>query len=256
MKKHLLTIGFALLLFASRMPAQDASGIHVICSNVIKSAIDKLVPQFERASGKRVILKYGASAELKTAIEKGARFDLVLLTTGVVDDLIKQGSIAPGTRTDIAESNLGVGARANAPDAETSTPEAMKRLLLGAKSITYSKAGGGVPAILRMIRELGIAEQIQSKTFPQDAAGRAGESVAKGEYELAFAPVTEIIEARGAKVLGLFPAQFQSPLAISSGIASQATDRAGAVALAKFLVTPESMKAIEASGMTLTRTAR
>ena len=244
------------MLFRSgSAPAQEPGTIRVICSNVIKGAVDKLVPQFERTSGKRVVLKMGASAELKTAIEKGESFDLALLTTGVVEDLTKQGRLAAGTRVDIAESNLGVGAKAGAANADPTTPEGMKRLLLSAKSITYSKAGGGVPAILRMIQELGIAEQIQAKTFPQDAAGRAGESVANGEYEIAFAPVTEIIEAKGAKVLGLFPKQFQSPLAISSAISAQPANRAGAEALAKFLVASQSLKVIEETGMTLTYNA-
>ncbi len=237
-----------LLFSAQPGTAQDAV-LRVTCSNVIKAAIERLLPKFERASGRHVAISYGASAELKRAIEGAAPFDVAILTTGVIEDLIKHGIITQGTRTAIAQSNLAVAIGSGAPKTDISTAAAMKQRLLSAKSITYSKDGGGVAAIQRMIESLGITADLQPKIVPQTEAGRAAESVARGENELAFAPLTEIVAVRGAQVLGLFPAEFQSPLAISSGISAKTADAQGAGALVNFLMTPASMKVIKASGM-------
>jgi molybdate transport system substrate-binding protein len=178
---------------------------------------------------------------------------VAILTTGVIEDLMKHGIITPGTRTAIAQSNLAVAIGSGARKTDISTAAAMKQRLLSAKSITYSntysKDGGGVAAIQRMIESLGITADLEPKIVPQSEAGRAAESVARGENELAFAPLTEIVAVRGAQVLGLFPAEFQSPLAISSGISAKTADAQGAGALVNFLMTPASMKVIKASGM-------
>ena len=243
----ILAAGWSLLLVTQLSDAKDGV-LRVTCSNVIKGAIERLLPAYERTSGRQVEITYGASSELKRASEGGEAFDLAILTTGVIEDLIEQGKITAGTRTGIAQSNLAVAIR-SADKSDISTAAGMKQRLLSAKSITYSKDGGGVAAIQRMIESLGITAELQSRIVPQTEAGRAAKSVALGEYELAFAPLTEIVAARGAQVLGLFPAEFQSPLAISSGVSAMANDAEGARALATFLITPASMKVLEASGM-------
>ena len=98
-------------LFASFAPAQT-SELRVICSNVIKAAVEQLLPAYQRESGQRVSIKYGASAELKRSLEAGESFDVALLTTGVIDDLSRQGIIAAASRAGIAQANLAVGAKA------------------------------------------------------------------------------------------------------------------------------------------------
>ena len=236
-------------LLASFAPAQT-SELRVICSNVIKAAVEQLLPAYQRESGQRVSIKYGASAELKRSLEAGESFDVALLTTGVIDDLSRQGIIAAASRAGIAQANLAVGAKAGSPKANVTTADGMRRRLLDAASITYSRDGGGVAAIERMIEALGIKEPLKNKTFPQATAGRAGQSVAAGEYELAFAPVTEIVAAPGAQVLGLFPPEFQRPLAITAGVSAKASSpTAAAAAFVNFLRTRAAMTIIEATGM-------
>jgi len=237
-----------LLVFASSASAQTGE-LRVICSNVIKAAVEQLLPAYQRESGQRVSITYGASAELKRSLEAGDSFDVALLTTGVIDELSRQGIVAASSRTGIAQANLAVGAKTGSPKADVTTADGMRRRLLDAASITYSRDGGGVAAIERMIDALGIREPLKNKTFPQATAGRAGESVAAGEYELAFAPVTEIVAAPGAQVLGLFPPEFQSPLAITAGVSARAHNPAVASAFTTFLRTPGALKIIEATGM-------
>ena len=235
-------------LFAPQTHAGDAE-IRIICSNGIKGAMDKLVPQYEHTSGRHIAIQYGASAVLKRTIEGGEPFDLTILTPGTIDDLIKEGKVAAGTRTDIASASLGAGVRAGSPKTDISTPDAIKRRLLAAKSITYAKEGAATGAINSMIDRLGIAADLKSKIVLQTVSGRAEESVASGENEIVFGPVSEIIPVHGVEVLGLFPAEFQSPLVMSAGLSANSGNGEAAKALIKFLTGPGAAPAIKASGM-------
>lgn len=220
--------------------------IRVICTNIVKGAVSKLFPKFERATGKRVVVTYGASAALKRDIDAGAEFDLVVLTSGVVDALAASGRVAAATRTPIAQSDLAVATKTGSRKSDVTTAAGMKQRLLAAKSITYTKDGGGAEAIERMLRTLEIP---LSKVFPQAEAGYASETAASGKYEIAFAPLGEIRAARGALVLGLFPPEFQNTLGIASGVASNPRESAGAQELARFLVSADSLKIIHAAGL-------
>ena len=100
--------------------------------------MEKILPEYERASGRHVEIEYGASAALKRTIEGGQAFDLAILTPTVIDDLINENKITAGTHTDVARSDLGVGIRAGAPRSDISTADALKRRLLAATSITYA----------------------------------------------------------------------------------------------------------------------
>jgi molybdate transport system substrate-binding protein len=242
-----LAAGFV-LVGARPAPAKDPE-IRVLCSNGIKAAIETLIPAAERATGRTVVIQFSSSAVLRRSIEGGEPFDLAILTPGSVDDLIKAGKIQAGTHTDLASAALAVGVRAGAPKADLGTPEAMKRTLLSAKSITYTKEGAASAAIASMVRSLGIQEQLASKTTLQTVPGRAAETVAKGEHELVFAPVSEILPVHGVDVLGLFPKQFQSPVVMTAGVGAGARDPEGAKAFIKFMTSSKAAPAIRASGM-------
>jgi molybdate transport system substrate-binding protein len=236
------------LLLVPRTQASDAE-IRIICSNGIKGAMDKLIPQYVHTSGQHIAIQYGASALLKGAIEGGAPFDLAILTPGVIDDLTKAGKIAAGTHTDIARADIGVGVRAGAPKTDISTPDAMKRRLLAAKSITFAKEGAATAAINNMFERLGIAADLKSKIVFQPVGGKAEESVASGENELVFGPVSEIIPVHGVEVLGVFPSEFQSPLIMTAGLGAKAENAEAAKALVKFLTSSAAAPTLKAAGM-------
>ena len=159
----------------------ESASLRILCSNVIKEAIERLRPSFERSSGLQLSVVYGASAELRRNAHADPSFDLALLTTGVIDELASTGGVVPGSVRAIAQANLAVAARADAAPADVSTRDGMRRRLLASRSITYSRDGGGVPAIERMLAELGIAADLQSRIVKQTEAGRAAEAVALGE---------------------------------------------------------------------------
>ncbi len=232
----------------SASPAQNAE-IHVISSNGIKAAMEKILPAYEHVSGQHVTIEWGASAVLKRTIEDGKAFDLAILTPAVIDDLIKTGQIAAGTHTDVARIDLAVGMRAGAPRIDISTADALKRRILAAKSITYAKEGAATPTFNSVLKRLGIADAVQSKIVLQTVSGRQAQSVGEGENELVFAPLSEIQGVHGVEVLGLFPAEFQNPIVMAAAIGAQSKKSDASRALIQFLTSAKAASMIKSSGM-------
>lgn len=237
-----------LILLAQGAAAQTAD-VHVVGSFGIQGVMEKILPEYERVSGHRITIDYGESAVLKRAVEQGNAFDLAILTPQVIDDLIKTGKIAAGTRTDIAKTDLAVGIRAGATRSDISTPDALKRRLLAAQSITYAKEGSATAAIERMFSRLGIADAVEPKTIRHSTAGRPSESVAEGKNELVLAPASAIVPVPGVQVLGLLPAEFQSSTVMTAGVGVRSKRPDVAKALVQFLTSPKAIPAINASGM-------
>ena len=143
-----LNIGF-LFLFPRQARAQSAA-VRVFSSNGIKAVMEELLPQCERAIGHTIEIQFNSAAVLKQKIDAGEAFDVAILTPALIDELIQQGKIAPGTRSDIARSGIGIGVRAGAPKPDISTPAALKQALLHAKSITYARVGASRTYIEKM----------------------------------------------------------------------------------------------------------
>src|ERR1700730_15937842 len=131
-----LKMAAAAAIAALATSAQSAD-IKVICSNGFQAVSRKLGPQYERATGHKLVVSYGLAAVLGKEIEGGATFDLAILAPPQIDALIKVGKIAADTRTVLARSGIGVMVRTGAPKPDISTVDAFKRTLLAAKSIAF-----------------------------------------------------------------------------------------------------------------------
>jgi molybdate transport system substrate-binding protein len=236
------------VLFSTGAPAQNPE-LHVLCSNGIRAAVEQLTPAAEKAIGRKLSIEFSASTMLKKEIDDGAAFDLAILTPGLVDDLAKSGKVVPGSQTTVATVDLGVGVKAGSPKADISTPDGMKKRLLAAKTLTWTDGGAAGAAIVAMLQDLGIEDQLKPKIVLQKTPGRPAESVAEGENELMFAPVSEIQTVKGVQLLGLFPQAYQKPVIMTAGIAAQAKDATSAQALVKFLTSAKAAPAIKAAGM-------
>jgi molybdate transport system substrate-binding protein len=158
MKQNMMTAaaaGFAMMLAVNI--SASAAEIRVIGSNALKTTLEQLAPEFEKATGHKLVFTWGAAVPLKAEIEKGATFDLAVLTTAAVDDLIKQGKLVGATRAALANSGAGVAVRKGAPKPDISTIEAFKRALLNAKSVAYVEQGGTGIYLKALLQRLGIA---------------------------------------------------------------------------------------------------
>src|SRR3977135_4305599 len=129
-----------IFLFAQKKPHQDTE-LLVVVSDGMKPSVEELVPQIEHSIGRKITAQYNSSKAISEKIQSGEPFDAAILTSDIIDDLIKQGKIAADTRADIARTGMGVGVRAGAPKPDVSTPEALKRALLSEKSISLNPSG-------------------------------------------------------------------------------------------------------------------
>src|SRR5262249_18970019 len=132
--RALSSMAFGLAFILALSSAAQAAEIRVLCSNGLQAVMEDLAPKFEKATGNKVVVKYGLAAGFKQQIEGGEAFDLAVLTPPMIDDLIKQGKMAGDSRTVIARTGLGLMIRAGAKKPDVSTTDAFKRSLLGAKS--------------------------------------------------------------------------------------------------------------------------
>jgi molybdate transport system substrate-binding protein len=237
-----------ILLTASTAAAQDTE-IRILCSNGIRAAVAKLLPEYERSMGRSIKVQYGASAGFKRSIEGGEPFDLAILTPPIIEDLIKEGKIAKGTALDLASSGVGIAVRAGLPKPDVTTPEAIKQTLLRSKSIGYVKEGASSPAIVNMLNSLGISEDVQRKTAFQPGAEQSMASVAAGQVDVAFGLVSEIVPAPGVQLAGAFPPEFQKRIIMTAGISSSTKNRDAANAIIKSLASAAAAATIKATGL-------
>lgn len=227
-------------------PAYTAD-LTVVSTNAFKTVLEELGPQFERATGHKLTMRFASTSEMKTRIEKGEAFDVALLTTAAADDLIKQAKLDPATRTEVARSGVGVAIRKGAPKPDLSSADAFKRSLVQAKSITYSAAGFTGPSLRKIFERFGIADEIQAKT--RLASGNAAEAVARGEAELGFTQASEILHVAGADYAGPLPEEVQIYTVYAAAGASAGKDAAASSALVRFLSAPAAAPVIKAKGM-------
>src|SRR6185295_10920594 len=155
------TFAVAAVLLAAA-GAAPAAEIDALITTAMKAAIDELVPAFERGNGHSVRVSYGPSGGVARRFLGGEVADVIVIDSGALDELIRQGRVVAG-RTDVARTGIGVAVRKGAPKPDVSTPEALKRALIAAKSIGHTApAGGGITAahVMRLFERLGIAAEV------------------------------------------------------------------------------------------------
>src|ERR1700749_1605086 len=168
-------------------PAQAAE-VHVMISGGLSAAYNALVPEFERATGNKVITAYGPSMgttqnAIPMRLERGEPADVLILVGYALGDLIKKGKVIADSRVDLVNSKIGVAVKAGAPKPDISSADAIKRALLAAKTIAYSDSASGIYVSTEMFDKLGIKDAMKGKAR-QIPATPVGEIVAKGEAEI------------------------------------------------------------------------
>lgn len=228
--------------------------IKVLSSTAMKTSIDLLMPQFEQASGHKTVFTYGPSARITKQVADGEPNDVTIVTDTGIEDLIKQGRIVPGTRTDLARSPMALAVQKGAPRPDISTPEKFKQAMLAAKSLGMSNpvGGGASGAILAGIFEkLGIAEQMKPKlTFgPGGPAGLIGNFLLRKEVEVGIQQLPELMAVPGIDIVGTLPFGSDTVSVFSAGLSTAAKDATAARALIAFLTTPTAKAVIKSKGM-------
>jgi len=188
---------------------------------------------------------------IRKRIEAGEEADVVIVANvlgrSLAEELTKQGKIA-GAPVVFAKSGVGVAVRAGAPEPDISSVDALKTSLLQAKTITYSAGASGV-YIASMLQKLGIYDQVKAKAVAVKPSEPVGEVVARGDAEIGFHQVSELLPVKGIRYLGPLPADIQNITVYSGGIHSGTKAEAAAKALVAFLSTPSAMQSLGKHGL-------
>jgi molybdate transport system substrate-binding protein len=211
-----------------------------------------LVPQFERATGHTVVTDATSTGigrdSIASRVRRGEPVDVLILVRAAIDELIDEGRVAAASRVDLARSSIGMAVRRGAPKPDISSVEALKRTLLQAQSIAYSAQVSGVYLSTELFPRLGIADAVMKKSKRVDV-GRVGTVIARGEAEIGFQQISELLEVPGIDYVGPLPADVQRVTVFSAGVAAGARHPDAARALIEFLVSPSGMDVMAKSGL-------
>lgn len=240
----------SILLFAGTAYGAE---IKVMISGGFSTAYRDLTPEFERATGHNLVTGRGPSMgntpeAIPNRLQRGEPVDVLIMVGDALEELIKQGKVVAGSRVDLARSNIGMAVRAGAPKPDISSVDAFKRALLEAKSVAYSDSASGVYISTVLFQRLGIADQMKgkSKMIPGEPVGTV---VARGDAEIGFQQISELLAVRGIDLVGPLPPEIQKVTVFSGGITAGAKEPDAARALIKFLASPAAAPAITTRGL-------
>src|SRR3984893_5374541 len=246
-----LVLAFAAVLLLAG--AADAAEVRVMISGGLTAAYNALVPEFERLTGNKVLTAYGPSMgttvnAIPIRLERGEAADVLIMVGYALGDLVKQGKVVADSRVDLTKSLIGIAVKSGARKPDISSAEALKRALLAAKSIAYSDSASGVYVSTEMFAKLGIADEMKDKARKIPATP-VGEIVARGDAEIGFQQINELLPVAGVDIVGPLPPDVQKITVFSAGIATVSKEPDAGKALIKFLASPAASAAIVKSGM-------
>jgi molybdate transport system substrate-binding protein len=236
----------------------SAAEVHVMISAGFYGVYAELGPAFERASGHRLITTRGPSLgdspeAIPTRLARGETADVVILDGASADELAKRGLVRAGSKVDLALSQIGMVVRAGAAKPDIGSVEAFRRTLLAVKSIGYSDSSSGTYLSTTLFAKLGVADQVAGKSR-KVRGPPSGEPVAavvaRGEVEIGFQQVSELIHVPGVTFVGTIPAELQPAISFAGAITSAAREPDAAVALLRFLASSEATATIVKAGLT------
>jgi len=233
----------SVMMLAANISA-GADEIRVTSSNALKPVLEQVSPEFEIATGHKLVFTWG-----QAEILKGTSFDLAVLTAAVIDRLITQGRLIGGTRTAVAISAAGLAIRKGAVKPDISTVESFKHTLLNAGSISFGEQGGTGAYLMALFRRLGIADALAGKIRRLRPEQGPAQAVADGEAEIALTQISEILPFAGAELVGPLPSEVQLSTTYVAAIGAGTSHAEAAAALIKFITAPSAAPLFRAKGL-------
>jgi molybdate transport system substrate-binding protein len=227
----------------------SAAELQMIAGGSMTGPLNRLVPPFEQATGHKLVIHFDSTPNLIKQATSGAPLDLAVVPVDVFKDAGAKARFVAGPTIDIARVGYGVIVRAGSAKPDISTPDALKKALLDAPSISTVPASAAGGYVLKVFDRLGIAEQTKAKTKPQKLPDEIAPSVAKGDVALGVFLINTLI-APGVDLLGPFPAELQQELVFTAAVAADSRQADAARAFIDYLRTPAATAIIKAAGMT------
>jgi molybdate transport system substrate-binding protein len=227
--------------------------IRVMTSGAFTAAYLELIPQLELLTKKKIVTAATSIGtgenSIPNRLKRGEAVDVVIVADAVLREFIKDGLVLAETYTPVARSAIGMAVRAGAPKPDISSVDALKRTLLQAKSIAYSASVSGQYLTTELYQRLGIADQVLSKSRLIGGGERVGAAVARGEAELGFQQISELLPVPGIEHITPLPPEVQKVSVFSAGVATSTRDSDLAHSVIKFLASPEAAHTITKSGL-------
>jgi molybdate transport system substrate-binding protein len=226
----------------------NAAEISVVSTQATEQAYLELVAQFEKASGHKVSTIFTGTLNVQKRLADGEPYDLIIMAAPAIDEQIKLGKAAAGSRVDFAQSGTGLAVRKGAAKPDIRSVDAFKKTLLSAKSIGYSTGPSGL-YMLSVFEKLGVADQVKGKLKQTPSGVFVGNLIANGDAEIGFQQISELVHFAGIDYVGPLPGDLQRMTMFSAGVHSGAKQADAARALVKFLTAPAAAPVIRKHGL-------
>jgi molybdate transport system substrate-binding protein len=246
---HLLTASVLVLFLASRV---EAAQLKLLLGGAVTESVKKIGAEFSRKTSHQIDVTSNTSGALQKMLESGTKADVVIVASGTMDALEKNHLIMPGTRFDVARGLIGVGIRPGAPAPDLSSPDAFKKTLLAAKSVSFvdPKSGGTSGTYIGgLLEKMGIAAQMQKKIVYRTQGSEVADAVAKGDAEIGITFTSEMAPNKGVKVAGVLPDSIQLPTNYSVAIPAGAPNAEAARAFLQELKSTQAQAAFKEAGL-------
>ncbi len=225
----------------------------MLTSGGFTAAYNALGPGFAAKTGNTLDTVLGPSMgqspqSIPNRLARGEPADVVIMVGYALDGLIKEGKVIPGSRVELADSRIGMVVRDGAPKPDIGTVDALRETLLHAKSVAYSDSASGVYIKNEMFKKLGIEEQVGPKAtmIPRIPVASV---VAKGDYEIGFQQVAELLPVPGVTFVGKVPEEMQSVTRYAAGIPVSSKHPDEARALLQYLASPAAQPTVQKTGL-------
>jgi molybdate transport system substrate-binding protein len=218
-----------------------AADLKVISAGAVRSLISGMIADYSKQTGHKFDFTVGTTGQLREAIASGQHADLLITSAPLMAEIEKTGKLTAGSRTDLGRVGLGVVIREGAAVPDVSTPEALKQLLINAKSIAYTdpKLGGtSVIHLMKLAERFGITDLVVKKGVTATGGDDASEKVAHGAAEIGVTLISEILPIKGAKLAGPLPGDTQLWTVYASAIPASSKEPAHARAFISTLTSP------------------
>jgi molybdate transport system substrate-binding protein len=236
----------------------SAEDVRVMISGGFYQAYVELGPRFERATGHHLVTTRGPSMgdspeAIPARLARGETADVVILDGEAADELARRGVVRAGSKVELARSQIGMVVRAGAAKPDIGSVDAFRKVLLAVKSIGYSDSASGTYLSTTLFAKLGVADQVAGKSR-KVRGPPSGEPVAavvaRGELEIGFQQVSELIHTPGVTYVGPIPAELQPGFTFAGAITTAARQPEAALALLRFLASSETASTIRKAGLT------
>ena len=225
----------------------QASKVEVWGTVALKEAFNILMPQFEQATGYRADVKWVPTVDLMDRLKAGERTDLVIASAKNLDVLIRAGAIDAGRVVPLVRSPVAMAVRAGAQKPDISSAAALKRALLDATSIAYSLGPSGVH-LAALVERFGIRDAVKAKTKITKGEP-VGAVLARGDAQLGFQQLSELMPVAGIDIVGPLPADAQEISVFTAGVHVRAEDPEAAMRLARFVTAPAAHATLRKTGL-------